>query len=333
MKSESFVSVVIVVQSALQDLHPTLLQVYQVLDHHYSDYEIVIIAAGIHSTSAQAEDAVLKNIPGVRIIHLSTEVSIDVALAAGLENAIGDFVVLWNPCADPLEAIPEMVSQCRSGKDVVIGVTTRTKSLSYRLMRMVVNKALRAIGYDLPENSTAMRCLSRRAVNAVTRVGRFHHQFYLRIQKKGYPVGIYAYVPLREAEGMGMLKTVRRLLRLMVFNSSKPLRWMSGIGFCGSLAAFIFATYSVLIHLLDGHVVEGWTTLVFFMSLLFNLQFIMMAFFGEYLGRLLDESSAQSEYAVVYERHSDVMLNADRVNVLSDAVSPENNWVQTGRDN
>ncbi|MCX8956422.1 glycosyltransferase family protein [Erwinia psidii] len=333
MKSESFVSVVIVVQSDVEEIHPTLLGVYRVLDEHYTDFEMVIIAAGLHSTNAQAEDAILKNIPGVRIIHLSAEVSIDVALAAGLENAIGDFVVLWNPCSDPLDAIPGMVSQCRVGQDVVIGVTTRAKSLSYRFIRTVANKTLHAIGYDLPKNSTCMRCLSRRAVNAVTRVGRFHHQFFLRIQKTGYPVGIYTYVPLREAEGLGLLTSIRRLLRLMVFNSSRPLRWMSGIGFCGSLAAFIFASYSVLIHLLNGHVVEGWTSLVFFMSLLFNLQFIMMAFFGEYLGRLLDESSAQSEYAVVYERHSDVMLNTDRVNVLSEAVSPENNRVQTGRNN
>lgn len=190
-----------------------------------------------------------------------------------------------------------------------------------------------AIGYDLPLNSTDMRCLSRRAVNAVTRVGRMHHQFYLRIQKTGYPAGGYTYTPLCETEGLGMFKSVRRMLRLMVFNSSRPLRWMSGIGFCGSLAGFIFASYSVLVHLLRGHVVEGWTTLVFFMSLLFTLQFIMMAFFGEYLGRLLDESSEQSDYAVVYERHSDVMLNADRVNVLSDATLSDDNRVQTGRNN
>jgi hypothetical protein len=333
MKSESFVSVVIVVQTRLQDMHSTLLDVHHILDENYTDYEMVIIAPGINSTNAQDEDLILKNIPSVRLIHLSTEVYIDVALAAGLENAIGDFVVLWNPYADPVSVIPDVVSLCRAGKDVVVGVTTRPKSFSYQLIRRLVNMTLRAIEYDLPTNSTGLRCLSRRAVNAVTRVGRFHHQFYLRIQKTGYPAGAFPYTPFNEAEGVGMLKSVRRLLRLMVFNSSRPLRWMSGIGFCGSLAAFVFASYSVLIHLLNGHVVEGWTTLVLFMSLLFTLQFIMMAFFGEYLGRLLDESSDQSEYAVVYERNSEVMLNADRVNVLSDSVCPETNLVQTGRDN
>lgn len=134
MKSESFVSVVIVVRDFLQEIDATLVDVYHVLDQNYTDYEIVIIAAGIHSTSAQAEDVILKNIPAVRIIHLSSEVDIDIALAAGLDNAIGDFVILWNPYADPVDLIPAVVNQCRSGQDVVVGVTTRPKSLSYRVL-------------------------------------------------------------------------------------------------------------------------------------------------------------------------------------------------------
>ncbi|WP_380179136.1 glycosyl transferase family 2 [Kalamiella sp. sgz302252] len=332
MKSESFVSIVVVVQTHLQEISKQLAELYVVLDKNYTDYEIVVIAPGMSSTSAQAEDTLLQHIPGMRIIHLSAAVYIDVALAAGLENAIGDFVVLWNAYADPVSLIPEIVTQCRQGQDVVVGVTNNAKSFPYRLVRKFVNMALQAIEYDLPSNSTGLRCLSRRAVNAVTRVGRFHHQFYLRIQKTGYPAGAFPYTPHTEVEGMGMINSVRRLLRLMVFNSSRPLRWMSVVGFCGSLAAFVFASYSVLIHLLNGHVVEGWTTTILFMSLLFTLQFIMLAFFGEYLGRLLDESSEQAEYAVVYERNSEVMLNTDRVNVLSDSLSTENNRVQTGRD-
>ncbi|EMV7411744.1 glycosyl transferase family 2, partial [Enterobacter soli] len=186
--------------------------------------------------------------------------------------------------------------------------------------------------YDIPPNSTGLRCLSRRAVNAVTRIGRFHHQFYLRIHKTGYPADSLVYTPLKESEGAGVVKSLRRLMRLVVFNSSRPLRWMSLLGFGGSVAGFLFACYSVIIHLFSGLVVEGWTTTVLFMSSLFIVQFVMMAFFGEYLGRLLDESSAQAEYAVVYERTSDIMINLDRVNVMDTSLSIEPNHVQTGRD-
>lgn len=332
IKSDSFVSVVIVIPGHIQDVYDPLQQLSFILDEHYTDYEIVVIAPGLNSTNANSEDRILKNINCVRIIQLSSPVYHDVALAAGLENAIGDFVVLWNPIAEPVEIVPKIVEQCRNGTDVVIGVTNKLRSLRYRLIRRAMNIALRTIDYDIPANSTSLRCLSRRAVNAVTRIGRFHHQFYLRIQKTGYPAGAFNYSPLKENEGIGFIESLRRLLRLMVFNSSRPLRWMSVLGFCGSVAGFLFACYSVLVHLINGHVVEGWTTIVLFMSLMFIVQFVMMASFGEYLGRLLDESSAQAEYAVVYERNSNVMINADRVNVLNTSLIEDSNHVQTGRN-
>ena len=62
------------------------------------------------------------------------------------------------------------------------------------------------------------------------------------------------------------------------------------------------------------------------------MQFVMMAFFGEYLGRLLDDRSEQADYSVVFEKNSAVMVNQDRINVLNNAVSKEENLVQTGRD-
>ncbi|MNZ70231.1 putative glycosyltransferase CsbB [compost metagenome] len=332
MKSESFVSVVIVIPTHLNDIYVALYDVASLLEKHYSDYELVVIAPGLDSTNAEAEDRVLKNIPCVRIIHLSTPVFHDVALAAGLENAIGDFVVLWNPLSDPADVVPQSVNQCRDGTDVVVGVSNHVRSLRYRAIRRLMNIVLRAIDYEIPSNSTNLRCLSRRAVNAVTRIGRFHHQFYLRIHKTGYPAGVLQYTPIKDAEGGGIVRSLRRLMRLVVFNSSRPLRWMSVLGFIGSISGFLFASYSVLLHLFSGLVVEGWTTTILFMSSLFIIQFVMMAFFGEYLGRLLDESSAQAEYAVVYERTSEVMVNADRVNVTNTSISPELNLVQTGRD-
>lgn len=124
-----------------------------------------------------------------------------------------------------------------------------------------------------------MRCLSRRAVNAVTDTGRFHHQFYMRIQN-GLSVSELTYQPVSETHiKRSITYGFRNLVRLMVFNSSRPLRWMSIVGTVGSLSALL-SRYTVFVNLINGHVVEGWTTTVLFMSTLFMLQFIMLAFFG-----------------------------------------------------
>lgn len=332
MKSESFVSLVLLACNGMSGLKASLVEGQALLEATYSDYEIVVVGMGPASASFAEDDQILNLVPCVRFIQLTSAVHEDVAWGAGLETAIGDFVVLLNPATDPISVIPALVDSCRAGYDVVIGTAEPGDSLGYVLFRAFADRVLRAIEYDLPRNATGLRCLSRRAVNSVTRVGRFHHQFYLRIQKTGYPSLAFPYALLSRRSRRDLAGGCRNLIRLMVFNSSRPLRWMSLLGFSGSVAACLFATYSVLLHLVTGNVVQGWTTTVLFMSFLFMLQFIMMAFFGEYLGRLLDDRSEQADYAVIYEKNSSIMVNADRVNVMLDSVPSAVNKVQTGRD-
>jgi hypothetical protein len=305
------------------------------LDSCYSDYEIVVIGQGTTKAYTLQDETVLKNIPSMRYIQLAAQVHSDVAWAAALENAIGDFVVMFNPSSDPVESICETVTICKSGFDVVVGVAGQSRTLAYKVFRSMADRILKMVDYSLPRDATGLRCLSRRAVNSVTSTGRFHHQLSMRIQKTGYPQTAYKYSLLStDHPGIpsSLFSGVRWLLRLLVFNSSRPLRWMSGLGLFGSFSAFIFAVYSLLAHMLRGQIVEGWTSTILFMSTLFMMQFIIMAFFGEYLARLLDDRSEQADYSVVFEKNSTVMVNQDRVNVLGDSVNAEVNLVQTGRN-
>ncbi|MEI8204586.1 MAG: glycosyl transferase family 2 [Bacteroidota bacterium] len=335
MKSNLFVSVVLVQDKPLKTLESDLCQIQNELDSHYSDYEIVIISQGTDKVYTYQDEAVLCSIPSLRYIQLASVVPFDVACAAALENAIGDFIVMFNPAFDPPITISETVDICKSGFDVVVGVASQSRTLAYKIFRSMAKSILTLVDYSLPRDATSLRCLSRRAVNSVTSTGRFHHQLSMRIQKTGYPQKSYFYKLVSSELSKfprSLFSGFRDLLRLLIFNSSRPLRWMTGVGLFGSLSAFLFAVYSLFVHLINGHVVEGWTTTILFMSILFMMQFIMMAFFGEYLGRLLDDRSEQSSYSVVFEKNSIVMVNQNRVNVLSDSVNKEVNFVQTGRN-
>lgn len=335
MKSDLFVSVVLVQDQPLASGEKSLHRIQEDLDRRYSDYEIVVIGQGTVKTFTPQDEVVLKNIPSLRYIQLAAKVHPDVAWAAALENAIGDFVIIFNPLADPVQAISETVAICKSGFDVVVGVACQPQTLAYRAFRSVADYILKLVDYSLPRDATWLRCLSRRAVNSVTSTGRSHHQLSMRIQKTGYPQTTYNY-KLMTTKQLGVPRSllfgIRGLLRLIVFNSSRPLRWMSGLGLFGSFSAFVFAVYSLLVHLVKGNVVEGWTTTILFMSALFMMQFVMMAFFGEYLNRLLDDRSGQADYSVVFEKNSAIMVNQDRVNVFNQAMSAEQNFVQTGRN-
>lgn len=330
MKSECFVSVVLVLDH-LPAPFEAIAAIQRELASKYSDYEIVLIVQGPVQESG-TEESITKRLASIRYIQLANRVHADVAWAAGVENAIGDFVVLFDHRADPVSAIVAVVEACRTGFDVVVGVADQPQTIPYRMIRALTNGVLGAMEYHLPRNATGLRCLSRRAVNSVTHTGRFHHQFHMRIQKTGYPSRTFEY-DLRQGvtDKKTLIRGFRDIVRLLVFNSSRPLRWMSMLGFAGSGAAFLFAVYSLLIHLIRGHVVEGWTTTILFMSILFMTQFVMMAFFGEYLARLLDDRGEQAQYSVVFEKNSPVMVDADRVNVFAESTNSERSSLPAGR--
>jgi glycosyltransferase involved in cell wall biosynthesis len=332
-KLDCFVSVVSIIQNMEKTIDSYLNDLYLHLEEHFSDYEIVLIDQCSKDGTILTLERLLLKIPSIRLIQLAYPVYNDVAWGAGLENAIGDFVVIFDPLTDPVNCIDKVVKQCKQGSDIVIGVAEQKQSLSYRVIRPWIQFILHKIGYDLPPNTTSLRCLSRRCVNTVTQTGRFHHQFFVRISKSGYTSSTFNYILKKDIQNKHTLRQgVKEIVRLLVFNSTKPLRWMSALGLMGSILAFLIALYGLLIKIFKEHVIEGWASLVMFMSVLFALLFTILAFFGEYLGRLLDDRSEQRDYDVVSEKTSSVMLEENRYNVLSESISKEVNLVQTGRN-
>ncbi|OQK16040.1 hypothetical protein AU255_13070 [Methyloprofundus sedimenti] len=317
-KIETFVSIVLIfdhVNSDTFEVYLKLLQQY--LDQRYSDYEIVIIDQTIAHAPTLIKPKLLETISSIRWIKLAFPVEIDVALCAGIENAIGDFVILIRPTIDPIEIIGDMVDDALEGHDVIIGIAKSPQTTGYKLARLLGNKLLCSIGYQIPKNATPVRCLSRKAINTILNTRQFNHQFFAKVAKTGYPTKNYHYTLLNPnmLKKRTLISGVTQALEVMIFNSTKPLRWISLLGITGSLSAFIFAVYSIAINFIKDDVIEGWTSMVFFSSFLFFILFIILAFLGEYLARLLNENSNQKSYYISSEETSTIMLEIDRFNV------------------
>ena len=121
-KCDSFVSVAMVTGDDHTPVNEALRALQPYLAAHFVDFEILILD---HSGSPQLKSAVfalLQELPSIRFLELAYRVADDVAVAAALENAIGDFVVLWTPGRDPVNVIGPLVERCRQGADIVIGV-------------------------------------------------------------------------------------------------------------------------------------------------------------------------------------------------------------------
>ena len=338
-KSQSFVSVITVVDFAAKDALCELPKLCSYLGKRYSDYEVlVMVKKDAQTYCSHLFSDMLPKVPSIRYLQLSDNVHDDVAFAAGLENAIGDFIVIMRLDCDPLETIGTAVDLCKSGSDVVVGTAHVPCSLPYRIVRPLVTWLLHSIDYRLPHNATHFRCLSRRAANAVMATGRHYQQLSMQIQKSGYactPMP-YALHETGEKSTKPAAKTlysgVRETMRLMVFNSAAPLRLVSLLGLGGSAIACLVSLFALLVRLLKDDVAVGWASTVLIMSFFSLLQFVILMFLSEYIGRILVEIRDREQYAIVYERNSLTMINQDRINVLEESESPDVNLVQTGRD-
>ena len=319
IKIETFVSVVLILDNIVTSTFEEYLKELQLyLDQRYSDYEIIIIDQNSKLFPVSVKENILKTISSIRWISLSFPVAMDVALGAGIENAIGDLVLLLRPNIDPIKIIEDMIEESSRGYDVIIGIAERPRTMGYKIARTLSNKLLHSINYHIPKNATPVRCLSRRSINTILRTGNLNHQFFIKVANTGYPEKNYNYELLNRdvLKKRTLLSGISQSMQLMIFNSTKPLRWVSLLGILGSLSALIFAIYSIVVNIIKNDVIEGWTSMVFFSSFLFMILFIILAFLGEYIARLLNENSNQKNYYISNEETSTILLEADRFNVL-----------------
>ena len=122
-KQDVFVSVVVGVDRNYIGLGEYLTDLSKLLGGSYENYEIIVIDNELKPEVAKEVIDILKVLPCIRLIRLSREYSYDIALMAGIQGAIGDYVVLTNPAIDPIDAIPSIVEENKK-YDIVNGIAT-----------------------------------------------------------------------------------------------------------------------------------------------------------------------------------------------------------------
>lgn len=323
-KDSTFVSVVMVSDDLIKAKEAEVLfDIHRSLMIEFHDYEIIILD---HNSSNNPNSqynkrwaTVLKNIDSVRVIKTTSHLERDLAYSIGIENAIGDCVVMFNPLLDPVDIISKAVYKNKSGVDVIIGVSQKTPStIAYKLIRPLLGKLLLMVGYVIPRNSTGFYSLSRNAANSVTFSKGKRHKLFLRIVQSGLISDRIEYEcksPLN-IKRKSIIKSIPETVSIMVFNSIKPLRFVAVIGAFASLFSLVFATYSFLIKIFNDRLVDGWASISVLISFQFMVLFIMLSLLAEYIGRILDENNISEQYLIIDELNSTVMINEQRINVL-----------------
>ena len=314
-KADVFVSVVAVLRSYARFLPAFVDEAYRTLDARYTNFELVLVDNGSRDDTPHVVRNLLKSHKCVRYMRLSRRMKPETAVMAGLDAAIGDYVVTIHPEFDPPSEIPALVEKCRGGADVVFGVAPfpHPPGAIYRALRWGFYRfAHAALGLDPVRVNSGYRCLSRAAVNALTRVRSRKRFFGLLASEIGLSTATHEYEFISrsgKSPRVNLRRAARTAASMAVNHSAAPMRVVSLLGLAGSFLSLVYSLYVVGVYFFKQDVMPGWTTLSLQVSGMFFLVFVMLTMIGEHLGRLLDESVDRPLYHVRDDQASSVMLS------------------------
>jgi len=330
-KIDAFVTVVAPLRNDAAIVQQFVRETVAVLDRTYAYYELLLIDDGSSDATVLRVQELLDAVPCVRLIRLSRQFGDEIAIYAGLENAIGDFIVSLMPATDPPELIPEFVDCARRIGGVVVGVrnTERAEPLGSRLgAKLFYAICNRFLALDVPEESTHFRALSRRALNALLQIKDKHRYMKVFSTFIGYEHQTLAYAPvLRDGATpprRGLGTSLNLAVNVMVANSTRLLRFVTLLGVLASGLNLLYMGYILAIAFFKKHVAEGWVTLSAQNAGMFFFVCIILSVMGEYIGRILAETQDRPLYYVMEERSSAVLIvEPGQKNVVREAQGRE----------
>lgn len=323
MTADVFVSVVAPVHDPGAMLAPFVAEAVELLRATYRHFELILVDDGSR-IDPTLWDAVLSRHDGVRVLHLSREFGEEQAIAAGLDSAIGDFVVTLSPGADPLALIPALVQRAREGADVVLGVRRSRAGDPWWLRAGAAGfywYARRVMQLDVPANATHFRCLSRQALNALNKLRETGSRLRVFSTYIGYASAAFPYDPIghtRRSRSRTPGEAVSLALGMVLDNTAHPLRLASLLGVAAAVLNVAYAAYVLAVYAVRDDVAPGWATMSLTSAAQFFFLSIILAVLCEYVGRLPRRFGTEPGYYVREERSSAVLLRDDRPNVVRD---------------
>ncbi|MEA5027122.1 MAG: glycosyltransferase family 2 protein [Erysipelotrichaceae bacterium] len=271
------------------------------------DYEIVISNDGSKDRTFELSSKICSNDHHIKLVDLSRNYGHEIALAAGIDFAAGDAMILMDiDLQDPPELIPELIKKYEEGFEVVNARRisrdgeTFMKKFTAKLFYKVIAKANKKI--NIPENVGNYRLISRRVADSYKKLQEKHRFTRGLISWTGYKTCAVDFH--REARLAGQSKyhwdtMINFAIEGFTSFTTNPLRWASYFAFGLAGINFIYFIYIIIQFVVSASNFDFKYHFMFFSMIAIST---LIAFFigvlGEYVGRVFDETKQRPLYFV-----------------------------------
>jgi dolichol-phosphate mannosyltransferase len=268
------------------------------------EYEIVLIDDGSGDNSWDICKEIAAKDENTRLIKLSRNFGSHAAIYAGLSACTGDCATIKAAdCQEPASLIVDMYESWKQGNRVVLAERKgREENLSQRAFaRLYYGMVRKFISKEMPKSGFDCFLIDRRAIEALKLLDERNSAITMQILWSGFRTSTVPYARLARQKGRSrwtLSKKIKLVLDSFVTFSPTPIRFVELLGVLFAAAAFVWAIVIIVLRLVDGAEVVGWTALM--VAVLFSSGLIMLSLgiLGEYIWRTLDVAQNRPVYIV-----------------------------------
>lgn len=285
------------------------------------DYELTIVDNGSTREQFAQYRKLIGNdgIRNVQVYRLLQEAEFELAALAGIENSLGDYVLVFDPRSENLSQLAAALDRIADNCEVVF--LRNLASTDHGLIQRLAGPAFRwgfrrLTGIDLALEAAMGRLISKRVVTYLLAQPQPAAQYRTLPIRAGFACTTLTYrdeaaVQVRP----GLLKRARAALRLVVANSMAPIRLVSLASLFGAVANLIYSAYVVAIAFIKQDVAPGWVTLSLQQSGMFLLITSILFVLTEYLIQALRWNMKAGDYFIDAEMTSTELTRHRKLNV------------------
>ena len=322
MKKDILVSVVIVARNAAEFLPDYLRKLSAVMAANYKDYEIIVVDDASKDNTAEKIAGAQKHYNNIQFYALSPRVGTAIASIAGLDNAIGDYIIMLDPLRDPTDKIPEMVAKALEGNEIVYGVDAKRAGATHfydKAALLYYQLFSHLTGLEIPREVSSFRLLSRSVVNYITAINDRHHLLSVLPAITGHRFATVEYTSLvsrTQNQKISFFAKILEGIGVLFACSVKPLRFATYTAVAAGFLNLIYALYVVVIALIKPDVAEGWVSLSLQNSGMFFLISLILTSISEYLYGIMERTQNRPLYNIARESSSLVLKRKEELNVV-----------------
>ena len=298
-------SVVIPVHNESANIAPLCERLLPVLERIDPAWEAIFVDDGSRDETWSLVKDLSRQEPRIGAVSFSSNFGKEIAIAAGLDHARGDAVVIMDAdLQHPPEMIEAFVERWKQGYDMVYGQRT-DRSDETRTRRGFAHLFYRWFSQfgevGLPEGAGDFRLIDRKGVEVLKTLG----------EKARFSKGLYAWIGFRgtgvpfvvEERRFGTTKWSFRKLVRFAFDgiaafSTVPLRIWTYLGFVISFLSIATAIFFFIRTMLFGTDLPGFPSLIVSIMFFSGIQLMSLGVIGEYVGRIFAEVKRRPLYVV-----------------------------------